>query len=235
MDSSISPTSNTDPPEHFRFFDLPTELRLKILGMVLHTGQTLDIEYYNTRRSAILPVSKQFRTEASDVFYGGNTFRLLPTHGRAGSNKFQPLITRFSPRNRALLQSVELRLGPFWTNPPKCWKVDDRLGLEDVTSLRVLKVFVECDPSHSIFNGFRSARDYYTNFSGEILREIIRRLPNLQEVVLDGYPSVWKGGLLMKRLVEEIVNGQKKLIWGPGQALYDDTDNFDEVPWVTKQ
>ena len=225
MEASISVSSS----KPFRFFDLPIELRLKILGMVLHTGQTVDIDYYNTRRSAILPVSKRFREEASEVFYGGNTFRLLPTHGRAGSNKFQPLLTRFSPRNRAAIRSVELRLGPFWTNPPKCWKIDERLGLEDVVSLRVLNVFVECDPSHSIFNGFRTARDTYTNFSGSLLNNVIRRLPSLEVVILDGYQSVWRGGLLMRRLAQEVQKGKKKLLWGSGLILYRDGDEFNDL------
>ena len=229
MEPSFSQSADDSSSKPFRFFDLPVELRLKILGMVLHTGQTVDIDYYNTRRSAILPVSKKFREEASEVFYGGNTFRLLPTHGRAGSNKFQPLLTRFSPRNRAAIRSVELRLGPFWTNPPKCWKIDERLGLEDLTSLRVLKVFVECDPSHSIFNGFRTARDTYTNFSGSLLKNVIRRLPSLELVILEGYQSVWRGGFLMRRLAQEVQKGKKKLLWGSGLILYRDGDEVNDL------
>ena len=71
-----------------------------------------------------------------------------------------------------------------------------------MVAVRSLKVFVEIDPSHDLFQGFRVGKDFYTRFSTELLEQIIRRLPALGRVELDGWPSVMREGPLMKRLVE---------------------------------
>ena len=216
METSISSVSEPDiarSPLHF--FDLPAELRHKILGLALRVNYTIDNNYRNCQRVAVLRVSKQFHVEAAAAFYGFNTFRLFPTSGSVS----QSLIKRFSARNRANLVSLELRLGPYWGQPPRSWRVTDALGLKDATAVRVLKVFVEIDPSHSIFNGFRSSRDFYTEFSGKLLKGVINRMPNLKEVQFDGYPSVSRDGPLMKRLVEEVTMAGKMISWGPGQRF----------------
>ena len=205
------------------FFNLPAELRHKILGLALRVDHTIDNNYRNTRRVAIFRVSKQFHEEAAAAFYGVNTFRLFPTAGSVS----QPLIKRFSAHNRANMVSLELRLGPYWGRPPRSWKVTDALGLKDATGVRVLKVFIEIDPSHSIFNGFRSSEDFYTEFSGKLLMAVIKRMPNLKEIQFDGYPSVSRDGPLMKRLVEEATMAKKMISWGPGQRF--DTGEVEQA------
>ena len=80
--------------------------------------------------------------------------------------------------------------------------MDGTLGLEEMESVRVVKVFVECDPSHEIFNGFRIDRDFFTGFSGGLLEGVLRRLPAVVRVELDGWPSVKREGPLVKRLLE---------------------------------
>lgn len=203
----------------FNFFGLPAELRHKILGLLLKVDRIIDIDFSNWRQAAIFPVSKRFHAEGAAVFYGINTFRLFPTHGRVEGNKVHPLIMRIPPLYRAELVSLELRLGPFWSKPPKCWKVSDALRLEDATAVRVLKVFVEVDPSHPVFNGFRRNKDFYTHFAGALLKGVIAKLPNLEEIHIDGYPSVNRGSPLVKRLVEEAVSGNKRVSWGHGGSL----------------
>lgn len=220
MDPSISSSTEAEPTSaHFRFFDLPTELRLKILGMVLHTNQVIDLEPLNHRRIAprfqVFLTSRRMHEEAYPVFYGGHTFRIFPTHGRFFGNRVIPLLARLSPRHRAALLSLELRLGPGWSNPPKSWRVTDRLGLEEMTAVRSIKVFVQCDPSHDIFKGFRVGKVFFTDFSGDILGDMIHRLPLLEEIQFDAWSSVSKDAPLMTRLLNEARSNSKRIAWGP--------------------
>ena len=202
-------------PKTFRFFDLPYELRSKILGYVLISDRTIDLDPQNYRtahqRLSLFLTSHRFHEEAYPVFYGGHTFRILPTHGRFFGNKTKPLLTRLSPQYRAVLVSLELRLGPGWSNPPKSWRVDDRLGLEEMAAVRTVKVFVECDPSHDIFKGFRIGREFFTDFSVELLEGILHRLPALVQVEYDGWPSVMREGPLMRRLIKVSKDGGKRV------------------------
>ena len=80
--------------------------------------------------------------------------------------------------------------------------MDGRLGLEEMERVRTVKVFVECDPSHEVFNGFRIDRDFFTGFSGALLEGVLGRLPSVAQVELDGWPSVQREGSLVKRLLE---------------------------------
>lgn len=84
--------------------------------------------------------------------------------------------------------------------------MEDRLGLEEMTAVRTVKVFVECDPSHEIFNGFRIDRDFFTDFSGDLLKDVLHRLPSVILVELDGWPAVKREGPLVKRLLEAARN-----------------------------
>ncbi|MCJ1445053.1 MAG: hypothetical protein MMC23_005558 [Stictis urceolatum] len=201
----------------FRLFDLPAELRRKILDLVFGREDTLDIDLRVHKLLSLFAVSKQFHAEASQSFYSSNTFRLLPTHGRAAWKHAVPLIKCFPSSCRALITSLEFRLGPFWTNPPKCWYINDSVGLEDCENVLVLKVFIEIDPSHAIFNGFRSARLSYTDFAEDLLESTIQRLPNVNEVQIDGYPSVTPDLPLMAKMAQVAVEFGMRVTWGPGQ------------------
>ncbi|MCJ1228267.1 hypothetical protein MMC12_004928 [Toensbergia leucococca] len=222
MESPIVPLNDADLDRHyFRLLDLPSELRNKILAIVLldpRGDRTIDLDPLNYRR--ILPrldiflVSRRIHEEAYHVFYGGHTFRIFPIHGRFFGNKVQPLLSRLPPRYRAAILSLELRLGPGWSNPPMSWKVNDQLGLEDARAVRKMKVFVECDPSHEIFKGFRVNKEFFTNFSGVLLEDILRRLPVLEQVEFDGYPTV-RRGILMSRLQLEAKRQGMRIVRGP--------------------
>lgn len=193
-------------PQHFRFLDLPFDLRYKILGYVLVSNEVIDLEpifcYPARERLAVFLVSKGFYSDASYVFYSSHTFRIFPTSGRFFGNKTRPLLARLPSRDQRSLVSLELRLGPGWTCPPASWRVNGALGLENMVAVRSLKVFVEVDPSHDFFRGFRVGKDFYTRFSSELLEQIIERLPALERVELDGWPSVMREGPLMRRLAD---------------------------------
>ncbi|EON67370.1 hypothetical protein W97_06623 [Coniosporium apollinis CBS 100218] len=233
MDSSMTSitslaSSDRNPP--FRFFDLPSELRVRIYDLCLVVPKTIDLDPTNHRRIAprlaLFLTCHRMHEEAYRVFYGNNTFRLFPIHGRFFHTK-RPLLSRLPPRYRAAIQRVELRLGPGWTAPPGSWKVSPRLGLSDTTVLRMLKVFVECDPaSDDIFRGFRKNEDFYTHFCRNLLSEIAVQVPSLEVVQFDGYPSVSKDSPLMRELLKEARNRGKRTTWGPERGWAEDGGDF---------
>lgn len=203
----------------FRFFDLAPELRLRILELILLFPKTIDLDPTNIR--AVRPllglflVNRRMHEEAYRVFYGRNTFRIFPIHGRFFHTKL-PLLGRLSPRYRAVITKLELRLGPGWTKPPKGWVADGRLGLADTGTLRLLRVFVECDPaSHPIFEGFRNGEDFYTEFGVNLVRSFFAQAPSLAQVEFDAYPSVSKSSPLLQGLIHEAKAQNKRISWGP--------------------
>ena len=217
--------------QHFRFFDLPFELRYKILGYVLVSNQVIDLDpifvYSARERLFLFLVSKGFHSDASYVFYSSHTFRIFPTNGRFFGNKTRPLLARLPSHYQRSLVSLELRLGPGWTCPPGSWRVNDALGLESMVAVRFLKVFVEVDPSHDFFRGFRVGKDFYTRFSTELLEQIIERLPALERVELDGWPSVMREGPLMRRLVDVARASGKTVVELGAQRVSESENNQD--------
>jgi hypothetical protein len=204
----------------FRFFDLPYELRLRVYELIfVFPNKTLDLDPLNTRTvrpllEAFL-VSRRMHAEAYDVFYGHNTFRLFPTHGRFHHTK-APLLARLPTRYRAAITKVELRLGPSWTKPPRGWVVNGRLGLGDATRLRLLKVFVEFDPaSHVVFEGFRISDSFYTEFSVGVVRSVFALVPSITTVEFDAWESVLVESPLLQGLVGEVKVCGKRVAWGP--------------------
>ena len=215
--SSSSQVMDADSPP-FRFFHLPPELRSSILTTYFDHDEVIDIDFRAEGLFEIFRVSKQLRTEATRVFYGLRTFRILPTHPNAVSRRAKPVFHRLSPFQRSHITSLELRLGPFWTAPPKCWVINNRLGLRDATSVILLKITVQCDPSHEMYADWRISEDFYTNFCGILLEKLIRRLPKLLHVQFRTYPGVDHNGPLLTRLVNEATNGGKRTSWTQGRA-----------------
>ena len=205
---SLSSLTVTDERQAFHFFDLPLELRSKILRFVLVTDEVYCLDPQNYRagsqRLNVFLTSRRMHEDAYRVFYGGHTFRIFPTHGRFFGAKTLPMIARIPTRYREALVSLELRLGIGWTAPPKSWTVHDPLGLEQMIRVRVLTIFVQCDPSLDVFSGFRVSRNFYSEFSQQLLEDILRRLPAVSMVVIDTWPSVPNDGHLMKTLLRVI-------------------------------
>ncbi|OCK77659.1 hypothetical protein K432DRAFT_384512 [Lepidopterella palustris CBS 459.81] len=221
-------STTTDRILPFRFFDLPSELRVKIYEIVLLLPSTIDLNPTNHRdiapRLRLFLVSRRMHEEAFRVFYGSNTFRLFPVHGRFFHTKL-PLLARLPPRYRAVITAIELRLGPGWTAPPKGWVVDSRLRLSDAGVLRVLKIFVECDPaSDETFEGFRVGQDFYTFFCTDLVKNLFSQVSSLVEVQFDAYPSVKWDSPLMKALMNEVKAGNRRITWGPERGWSEAVD-----------
>jgi len=203
----------------FPFLSLPSELRSKIYGCAFEAvPPILDLDPDNFhliyRKFSLFLVSKQIHAEASHHFYSSHTIRLFPTHpGRFFKTK-KPLLARLSPQCRSSITSLELRLGPGWNKPPRGWVINDALGLQNATSVQVLKVFVECDPSDGIFKGFRQADGFYESFSKDLLNKVLEAVPSIEVVEFDAWTSVKKNGDMMMGLLEVATGFEKMVAWG---------------------
>ncbi|KAK0658079.1 hypothetical protein B0T16DRAFT_386504 [Cercophora newfieldiana] len=216
----------------FRFMDLPSELRLKVYGYHFTDAPgviDLDPDNYKRihQRLAILRTCRTIYHEASYSFYSTHTFRVFPTHpGRFFKTK-KPLLARLNARQRGLITSLELRLGPGWSKPPRGWVVNPALGLADCVNVRKLTVFVECDPSDGIFNGFRRADGFYEAFSCNLLCDVLREMPFIDRIHFDAWTSVRKTGAMMRSLLYETVQQGKQICWGPERGWTDcDGEDF---------
>lgn len=226
----------------FRFFDLPSEIRLKIYSLVLFGSRRKAGPRPNgnvgassrnkplaplSHRLSLFLTSRRVHDEASQLFYSAQTFRVFPIQDFSRL----PTLASLAPSYRPLITTVELILGSSWTAPPKSWRATRRLGLQQMVRVKTLKVFVQCDPSHPVFEGFRISRDFYTEFAGNLLHQILQQLPGLVQVEFDAWPSVQKNGPLMSRLLSEVRAAGKKILWGPerGWSDFDDDDdgNYD--------
>ncbi|KAI7095354.1 hypothetical protein KC352_g39123, partial [Hortaea werneckii] len=182
---------------------------------------------------ALFLVSRRMHEEAYRVFYA-QPLRLFPVHGRFFYTK-KPLLQRLPPPYRAAVNTIELRLGPGWTKPPRCqdtWR--EELGLQDCSNLRKVKIMVEIDTSDSIFLGFRgqnATEDTYKFFCLELLRGVLVRVPSLETVEIDAYPGVKKDSPLVSALRRLVQNERSsiRLTWGPLRGWEKEGDEAGEI------
>jgi len=216
----------------FPFLSLPSELRNKIYSILFSsTPSVLDLDpstfslLHRNRILAIFGVSKQVHLESTHHFFSTHTFRLFPTYpGRYFKTK-RPLLARLPKHYRSSITNLELRLGPGWNNPPRGWVVNDALGLKDCISVRVLKVFVECDPSDIIFKGFRAGDGFYEKFSQDLLEGILKEVPSIRVVEFDAWSSVKRTGDMIAGLGEVVARYDKVIGWGPERGWEEESDH----------
>lgn len=234
--TSDVPISNKKPdadekPKPFRFMDLPSELRVKIYGHhFANIGPVVDLEpgnYFSIHKKlSILRVCRQIYHEASHAFYSTKTFRIFPTDGRHSRTK-KGLLARIKPRSRAHMTSLELRLGPGFSQPYRSWVVNPLLGLDDCVNVRRLCVYIEIDPSDTTFNGWRVNNGFYESFCQKLLDDILKGLPNADKIEFDARKCVRKGCDMMQRLLEVARTNQRQIRWGPRRGWTDEDEDDD--------
>lgn len=213
-------------PKPFRFLDLPYELRLEVYGYhFANTGNVIDLDPDNYKRIhqklAILRTCSIIYREASYLFYSSHPVRIFSTHpGRFHKIK-KPLLARLKPGQRAAIASLELRLGPGWSKPPRGWAVNPELGLQDCVNAKKITVFVECDPGNDIFRGFRRAEGFYEGFSQSLLEKVLDEMPWVDHIEFDAWPSVKKSGALMRGLLGVVTERGLKRGWGSERGWTD--------------
>jgi hypothetical protein len=211
----------------FPFLDLPSELRLKIYEHhFASVPRVLDLDPDNQKRVRplfqLLRTCRLVREEAGHLFWSTHVARVFPTHpGRFFKTK-KPLLARMKPHQRASLTTLEVRLGPGWSSPPRGWVVNDALGLRDCVRMKKVIIFVECDPSDGIFKGFRQADGFYEGFCRDLVTRVLDQLPTAHVIEFDAWPSVKKSGAMMRALLSLIRARPSLLIrWGPGRGWTD--------------
>jgi hypothetical protein len=221
-------TPKTKP---FPFLSLPSELRNKIYYMVFSSAPAvIDLDpsthriYHRVQLFALFRVSRQIYRETKHHFFSTHTFRIFPTYPGKYFKTKRPLLARLRAHSRESITSLQLRVGPGWNNPPQGWVVNDALGLKDCTSVRTLKVFVECDPSDAIFAGFRKSEGFYERFSADLLEAVLKEVPSIKVVEFDAYTSVSRTGDMMSGLGAVVSKHEKIVAWGEERGWHKESD-----------
>ena len=200
--------------ETVNFLALPSELRNRIYYLVLFSKPEYRRKNGKRRstRLSILLANKRIHNEATYILYTRHSFRIFALQDFTP----KPSISDLPPRYQKLVTNLELTLGSSWTNPPEGWKVTRALAkcLAGLDAVQTLRIFIELDPSHPVFARYRISLNFYTDFCGELLNDILGAMPQLKFIELDGNPSVQKNGPLVTRLFEEADAKGKIVKWG---------------------
>ncbi|TWU70651.1 hypothetical protein ED733_001115 [Metarhizium rileyi] len=214
------------PEKPFRFLELPSELRIKVYEHYWSNAEkVLDLDPGNYKRYhkalGLVRACKQVHTEVTHSFYSSRAIRLFPTFPGKYFKSKKPLLARLKPCQRHCITSLELRLGPGWNAPPRGWTVNEALGLKQCSNLRKLTVFVECDPSDGIYEGFRRSEGFYEGFCRNLLVNVLDEIPENAAIEFEGYPGVKKSGAMMRGLLEVAAQSKRKILWGPERGWTD--------------
>jgi hypothetical protein len=200
--ASICTLSLTGGP--FPFFSLPAEIRNRIYLLILTAPPTyrLDSEdRLRPTRTSMMRVNQAMHRETSYLLYSSLTIRIFQLQDFVQV----PTIMELRPMYRAMVTKLELVVGPSWTSPPKSWRVSRLLGkrLSKLEAIHNLRIFVQLDPSLPMYEKYRISPTFYTDFCGDLLRDVLGVMPQVTHVEVDGNPSVEATGPLTQRLVEE--------------------------------
>ena len=226
------------PSKPFPFLSLPSELRIKVYEHFFADDPSADPvrdlgpDNYKRfhKKLGLVRVCRQVHAEATHFYYSTRPFRVFPTYPGKYFKSRKPILARLRPRQRQCLTSLELRLGPGWSQPPRGWVVNDALGLADCVNVRRLRVFVECDPSDAVFKGFRRSEGFYEGFSRQLLASVVGAMPAVDVVEFDAWTSVRKAGGMMRGLVSVARDLGVKIAWGPERGWTDDMEEDDTPP-----
>jgi hypothetical protein len=215
-------TDTFDRAGIFPFLSLPPEIRNRIYFLNWHGASTSDLHHKpipplsatDRGRLNLTLVSRRLHAESTHLLYSTTTFRLFPLQD------FQYLPTPLSlpPHYRSHITSLSLIVGSSWTNPPASWKVGKGLirALSRIKLLRVLKIFVEVDPSIPMFARYRRSEGFYTEWCGELVRDVLKAIVGTCEIVeADGNPGVDPRGQLASRICEEVRASGRVMRYGP--------------------
>ncbi|KAH7122145.1 hypothetical protein B0J13DRAFT_589441 [Dactylonectria estremocensis] len=222
------------PATPFHFLSLPSEIRIDIYAYFFHDiDDILDLGPGNYKqihkKLGLMRVCKQVHEEACYYFYSSRTFRIFPIHPGKYFKTKKPLLARLKQHQRRNITSLQLRLGPGWSAPPRGWVINPALGLQDCTDVEILKVFVQCDPSDAIYTGFRQPNGFYEGFCRDLLSGILEELPSVQVVEFDGFTGVRKCGEMMRSLLDVATKADRLIGWGPERGWTDDMHEDDDV------
>jgi len=202
----------------FPFFQLPAEIRNRIYRLVLFSAPGYrDADGRKKSRTSILATSKRMHQEASYVLYSSSSFRIFPLQDFAPV----PVIQQLRPMYRTMVTKLEMVVGSSWTSPPKTWRVSKLLAkrLGKLSSVQTLKIFVELDPSLPMFDKYRISPTFYTDFCGDLLRDVLATMPHLKAVEMDGNPGVDTTGPLVSRLLHEVEQKGKSCTLGSTKPM----------------
>lgn len=199
----------------FPFFQLPAEIRNRIYLLVLFSSR--GISGRKKSRTSLLAVSKRMHQEATYILYSSLSFRIFPIQDFTSA----PLIQDLRPMYRSMVTKLEMVIGSSWTSPPKTWRVGKLLArrLARLSAVQTLKIFVQADPSLPMYEKWRISFDFYTDFCGDLLRDVLATMPHLKFIELDGNPGIEVGGPLVSRLLAEAEAKGKTCTLAPTKGM----------------
>ena len=227
--AAIPEPSESAAIDPFPFLSLPPEIRTKVYQLILFRPPRTPVDPKpkpsDASTLAVLRVCHLVYSETTHLLYTQTPFPLFHIQS------FPPLPTPLliPPRQRATIKALHLRLGNSWSAPPKTWRVSKMLArvLPKFTSLHMLKVFVELDPSEPMFDKYRISKNFYTDFAGELLAEVLKAMTQVEVVEVGGYEFVNVSGPLVTRIRQAVLGSGKTLQWSEENGMREKVRRLD--------